>query len=145
MADYFFDTRAKGAVAGFVEVMRGLAAIANEGAGVARMVEEAFTESGYMAELEEERTVESMGRIENLKDFIFKGPFRDQGMPDFTGKLTEADIPKLQAFIQGKEKPLHQYAWVDRERGIVRIPIERAMQLLVEESASPPPSRKRSP
>jgi quinohemoprotein ethanol dehydrogenase len=32
---------------------------------------------------------------------VFKGPFRDQGMPDFTGKLKEADIPKLQAFIQG--------------------------------------------
>lgn len=39
--------------------------------------------------------------IENLKDFVFKGPFRDQGMPDFTGKLKEEDIPKLQAFIQG--------------------------------------------
>ncbi len=35
------------------------------------------------------------------KDFVFKGPFRDQGMPDFTGKLTEEDMPKLQAFIQG--------------------------------------------
>jgi quinohemoprotein ethanol dehydrogenase len=39
--------------------------------------------------------------IENLKDIVFKGPFRDQGMPDFTGKLKEEDIPKLQAFIQG--------------------------------------------
>ena len=39
--------------------------------------------------------------IENLKDIVLKGPFRDQGMPDFTGKLKEADIPKLQAFIQG--------------------------------------------
>ena len=37
----------------------------------------------------------------NLKDFVFKGPFRDQGMPDFTGKLTEADVVKIQAFIQG--------------------------------------------
>ena len=40
-------------------------------------------------------------RSSNLKDFVFKGPFRDQGMPDFTGKLKEEDIPKLQAFIQG--------------------------------------------
>ena len=32
---------------------------------------------------------------------MFKGPFRDQGMPDFTGKLTEADVVKIQAFIQG--------------------------------------------
>ena len=39
--------------------------------------------------------------ITNLKDIVFKGPFRDHGMPDFTGKLKEEDIPKLQAFIQG--------------------------------------------
>jgi quinohemoprotein ethanol dehydrogenase len=39
--------------------------------------------------------------IANLKDIVFKGPFRDQGMPDFTGKLKDEDIPKLQAFIQG--------------------------------------------
>jgi quinohemoprotein ethanol dehydrogenase len=39
--------------------------------------------------------------IANLKDFVFKGPFRDQGMPDFTGKLTDADVVKIQAFIQG--------------------------------------------
>jgi quinohemoprotein ethanol dehydrogenase len=39
--------------------------------------------------------------IENLKDFVFKGPFRDQGMPDFTGKLKEDDVVKIQAFIQG--------------------------------------------
>ena len=39
--------------------------------------------------------------ITNLKDFVFKGPFRDQGMPDFTGKLTDEDVVKIQAFIQG--------------------------------------------
>ncbi len=39
--------------------------------------------------------------IANLKTIVFKGPFRDKGMPDFTGKLTEADVVKIQAFIQG--------------------------------------------
>ena len=39
--------------------------------------------------------------ITNLKDFVFKGPFRDQGMPDFTGKLKDEDVVKIQAFIQG--------------------------------------------
>ena len=39
--------------------------------------------------------------IANLKDVVFNGPFVDQGMPDFTGRLKEEDIPKLQAFIQG--------------------------------------------
>jgi quinohemoprotein ethanol dehydrogenase len=40
-------------------------------------------------------------KIAHLKDIVFKGPFRDKGMPDFTGKLTEADVVKIQAFIQG--------------------------------------------
>ncbi len=39
--------------------------------------------------------------IANLKDIVFKGPFRDKGMPDFNGKRTEADVVKIQAFIQG--------------------------------------------
>lgn len=39
--------------------------------------------------------------IANLKDIVFNGPFKDKGMPDFTGKLTEADVVKIQAFIQG--------------------------------------------
>jgi quinohemoprotein ethanol dehydrogenase len=39
--------------------------------------------------------------IANLKDIVFKGPFMDRGMPDFTGKLSEADVTKIQAFIQG--------------------------------------------
>jgi quinohemoprotein ethanol dehydrogenase len=39
--------------------------------------------------------------IVNLKDIVFKGPFTEKGMPDFTGKLTDADVVKIQAFIQG--------------------------------------------
>ena len=40
-------------------------------------------------------------KITNLGSIVFNGPFRDQGMPDFSGKLREGDIEKLQAFIQG--------------------------------------------
>jgi quinohemoprotein ethanol dehydrogenase len=39
--------------------------------------------------------------IANLKDIVFAGPFRDRGMPDFTGKLKDEDVVKIQAFIQG--------------------------------------------
>jgi quinohemoprotein ethanol dehydrogenase len=39
--------------------------------------------------------------IVNLKDIVFKGPFKDRGMPDFTGKLKDDDVGKIQAFIQG--------------------------------------------
>ena len=38
--------------------------------------------------------------IANLKDIVFKGPFMDQGMPDFTGRLKDEDVTKIQAFIQ---------------------------------------------
>ena len=39
----------------------------------ARMVEFAGAESGYLAELEEERTVEAQGRIENLQELVGRG------------------------------------------------------------------------
>jgi DNA helicase II / ATP-dependent DNA helicase PcrA len=60
--------RAKGAVAGFVSVMATLAARLEEGAGPQRMVEFASQDSGYLLELEEERTVEAEGRTENLRE-----------------------------------------------------------------------------
>ncbi|MDN6318717.1 MAG: PQQ-dependent dehydrogenase, methanol/ethanol family [Marinobacter sp.] len=39
--------------------------------------------------------------IENLSSFVFNGPFVGNGMPDFTGKLSETDVEKIKAFIQG--------------------------------------------
>jgi DNA helicase-2/ATP-dependent DNA helicase PcrA len=62
--------RAKGAVAGFVQVIDTLTAVAADGAGAARLVEAACEASGYVAELEEERTVEAIGRVENLKELV---------------------------------------------------------------------------
>ena len=60
--------RAKGAVAGFTSVMTAIAGHLADGAGPARMVEFAAQESGYLAELEELRTVEAQGRIENIQE-----------------------------------------------------------------------------
>jgi DNA helicase-2/ATP-dependent DNA helicase PcrA len=62
--------RAKGAVTSFIEVIDTLESMTSDGAGPARMVEAAFTESGYLAELESERTIESLGRVENLKELV---------------------------------------------------------------------------
>jgi DNA helicase-2/ATP-dependent DNA helicase PcrA len=61
-------TRARGAVAGFVQVMDTLAAALESGAGPQRMIEAAATESGYLLDLETERTVEAEGRIENIRE-----------------------------------------------------------------------------
>jgi DNA helicase II / ATP-dependent DNA helicase PcrA len=60
--------RAKGAVAGFMQIMTALQARLDEGAGPARMVEFAAIESGYLGELEADRTIEAQGRIENLQE-----------------------------------------------------------------------------
>jgi ATP-dependent DNA helicase UvrD/PcrA len=61
-------TRAKGAVLGFVQILNGLQRHWDDGAGPSRMVEFAGHESGYLAALEEERTIEAQGRIENLQE-----------------------------------------------------------------------------
>ena len=63
-------SRAKGAVAAFVGIMDRLGALLEDGTPVSGLVEAAFTESGYLAELEAERTVEAEGRVENLQEFV---------------------------------------------------------------------------
>jgi DNA helicase-2/ATP-dependent DNA helicase PcrA len=91
--------RAKGAVASFIEVIGTLQAMASDGAGPATMVEAAFTESGYLAELESERTIESLGRVENLKELVgvareFEARQPEGSLADFLEQvalLTEQD------------------------------------------------------
>jgi DNA helicase-2/ATP-dependent DNA helicase PcrA len=61
-------TRARGAVAGFVQVIDRVQQAFDSGASPSRMVDAASTESGYLLELETERTVEAEGRIENLRE-----------------------------------------------------------------------------
>jgi PQQ-dependent dehydrogenase (methanol/ethanol family) len=39
--------------------------------------------------------------VANLETFVFNGPLVSRGMPDFTGKLTAAEVQKIKAFIQG--------------------------------------------
>ncbi len=60
--------RARGAVHGFVEVVDRLQALVEGGTTPSRLVEAASRESGYLAELEAERTVEAQGRIENIQE-----------------------------------------------------------------------------
>ncbi|MEX0832790.1 MAG: DNA helicase PcrA [Actinomycetota bacterium] len=62
--------RAKGAVFTFVQVMDRLAGLLADGTSPSRMVEAAGNESGYIAELEAERTVDAEGRIENIKELV---------------------------------------------------------------------------
>jgi hypothetical protein len=38
----------------------------------------------------------------------------------------------MQSYAESQEKLLNTYGWIDRQNGIVRLPIDRAMQLLLE-------------
>jgi DNA helicase II / ATP-dependent DNA helicase PcrA len=85
--------RAVSATRGFVEVMESLRARLEGTAGAAAMIEAAFTETGYMAELQAERTVEAESRQENLRELVgvgaeFDGRNPDAGLPEFLEQIS---------------------------------------------------------
>ncbi|MGA2195579.1 MAG: hypothetical protein ABSH40_09940 [Bryobacteraceae bacterium] len=59
-------------------------------------------------------------------------------------QLQTTPIPDLKAIRASEEQMLSSYGWVDAQKGVVRIPIARAMDLLVERGlavrAEAPPS-----
>ena len=79
--------RAKGAVFGFVQVMDRIQEAFDSGASPSRMVDAAATESGYLLELETERTVEAEGRIENIREL--QGVAAEFESRDPEGELTD--------------------------------------------------------
>lgn len=54
-------------------------------------------------------------------------------------RLQRAPVMDLKEFRAGEEAILNDYAWVNPEKGIVRIPVERALELVAKEGL---PSRK---
>jgi hypothetical protein len=62
-------------------------------------------------------------------------------------RLEENERTELRSFTEDQDRTLATYDWVDKDKGIVRIPIARAMELIVQhglpvhaEGASPAPS-----
>jgi hypothetical protein len=47
----------------------------------------------------------------------------------------------LQAFRDSEKRQLETYGWVNRPAGVVRIPVERAMDLILERGLPEGPSR----
>ncbi|MGQ0680224.1 MAG: DNA helicase PcrA [Actinomycetota bacterium] len=63
-----FTRRALGGLKAFTSLIRELQTYQSGGASVREMVELTLERSGYLAELESERSIEALGRIENLKE-----------------------------------------------------------------------------
>jgi len=54
-------------------------------------------------------------------------------------RLQPKPVMDLKQFRAGEEAILNSYGWVDPEKGVVRIPVERAIELVAKEGL---PSRK---
>jgi hypothetical protein len=50
-------------------------------------------------------------------------------------RLQTAPAADLRALRAAEDAELHGYGWVDRQAGVVHIPIERAMELVAREAA----------
>lgn len=67
---------------------------------------------------------------------------REIGLPDQT--LLESQATESRSREKQRQR-LERYGWIDRERGLVHIPIERAMTLLVAEQAAATSGAERAP
>jgi len=82
----FLGTRAKKDLAAFAELLDRLAPLAEEAPHVA--VDRMLAETGYVTALEAERTIESLSRLENVKEFTsvvaeFEAGHEDASLEDF--------------------------------------------------------------
>ena len=58
---------------------------------------------------------------------------------DFEQKRANGREEKLKTLRQADAKELTTYGWIDKNKGVVRVPIERAMELTVAELSSKRP------
>jgi hypothetical protein len=59
-------------------------------------------------------------------------PLRDARVVPPAPRLQESSDLDREELRRREEKELRTYGWVDRDQGVVRIPIDRAMKLILE-------------
>jgi hypothetical protein len=82
---------------------------------------------------------------------LFKGSLsRKDPAPPALAEAREARVPPgpnlqpnpsadLAAFRAAEEAELATWAWVDKEKGVARVPIERALEIVASRGLPPPP------
>jgi DNA helicase-2/ATP-dependent DNA helicase PcrA len=85
--------RSLSALADFVHLIDELQKFRSENPELRRLVEITWERSGYMAELSTERTIEALGRVENLKELAgvaaeFEERFPDGTLDDFLSQIS---------------------------------------------------------
>ncbi|MGZ5002405.1 MAG: hypothetical protein ACXWBM_04360 [Chthoniobacterales bacterium] len=59
---------------------------------------------------------------------------------NYEKKRADARMEKLKTVHDEADKALHGYAWVDKSKGVVRLPIERAMEVTLADLAQKKPT-----
>ncbi|MEX2586962.1 MAG: DNA helicase PcrA [Actinomycetota bacterium] len=84
--------RALGALQGFSSMMAHLQTYRRETPGVRDLIQLVWERTGYMAELESERSIEALGRVENLKELAGVAAEFDEreggSLEDFLGQIS---------------------------------------------------------
>jgi DNA helicase-2/ATP-dependent DNA helicase PcrA len=78
------SARAAGGLGDFVTLVRELRDLRDRGATIAQLIEVALARSGYLAELEADRSIEGLGRVENLKELAAAAGSYELSQPDAT-------------------------------------------------------------
>jgi len=63
---------------------------------------------------------------------VVAAPFAAQPAPPPAPRIQPNPLVDMQTYHQSQENVLNTYGWIDRQNGIVRLPIDRAMQLLLQ-------------
>ncbi|HEX2148559.1 MAG TPA: 3'-5' exonuclease, partial [Actinomycetota bacterium] len=79
-----FTRRTLGGLQAFSSLIADLQAAKDQGTGVRDLVQLTWERSGYMAELESERSIEALGRVENLKELAGVAAEFEERVPDGT-------------------------------------------------------------
>ncbi|HVL98617.1 MAG TPA: DNA helicase PcrA [Egibacteraceae bacterium] len=83
--NHLLSGRAVGAVKEFVRLLDGLRTlVAEDAASLPELVEAVWTRTGYLAELEAERTIEAEGRVENVRELASVAADFTELVPDAT-------------------------------------------------------------
>ena len=64
---------------------------------------------------------------------------------EYSRKINQATYVDLQNLRKSEDARLNGYQYVDKEKGVVRIPVERAMQMMAEEAKSSAPKAAATP
>jgi len=76
------STRTQRGLREFLGLIQELREFNQRGASIAQVIEVTYERSGYMAELESERSIEALGRVENLKELAVSATQYAQGFLD---------------------------------------------------------------